>query len=309
MAELFRSRRHFKMADASRAGWGACCKTTKTGGPWTPQEKEKHINYLELLAVFLALKSFTCHSKRVHILLRVDNVTAIAFLNRMGGSHSQDLSDLSVCIWKWCLEREIFIHTEHLPRRENVRADWESRHVEDSSDWTLHRESFQLVESQLGPFSIDLFALRTNTQLPVYCSWSPDPAALAVDALSIVWTKHHAYMFPPFTLITRCLEKILLDRASAVLIAPVWHSQLWYSTLLKSLMDYPILLPSTQDILLGPEGQSHPLVLQGHLPLAAWPISGNPCILRDFQRELSNSSGNHGALHRVGVFLSLASVG
>ena len=107
---------------------------------------------------------------------------------------------------------------------------------------------------------------RTHSSQYTAVGVRPDPAALAVDALSIVWTKHHAYMFPPFTLITRCLEKILLDRASAVLIAPVWHSQLWYPTLLKSLMDYPILLPSTQEILLGPEGQSHPLVLQGHLP-------------------------------------------
>ena len=91
----------------------------------------------------------------------------------------------------------------------------------DSSDWMLKR-------ARLGPFSIDLFASWMNAQLPVYCSWCPDPAALAVDALSIPWENHHAYRFPPFAVIKRCLDKLRLEQASAVLIAPVYHNQLWH---------------------------------------------------------------------------------
>ena len=202
------------------AGWGAFCQGVRTGGQWTPLEKQKHINYLELLAASLALRSFLLNRRKLNILLQIDNVTAIAFLNRMGGTHSQELSDLSVEIWEWCLEK-IVLHAEHLPGKENVRADWESRHVWDSSDWMLERATFLQLESKLGPFSIDQFASRTNAQLPVHCSWCPDPAALAVDALSIPWENHHSYMFPPFALITRCLEKLRLEQASAVLIAPV----------------------------------------------------------------------------------------
>jgi len=286
--------------DASKSGWGAFCQGVTTGGPWIPLEKQRHINYLELFAAFLALKSFLSNRRKMSILLRMDNVTAIAFLNRMGGTHSQELSDLAVIIWQWCLEREIIIHAEHLPGKDNIRADWESRHVRDSSDWMLERDIFLQLEARLGPFSIDLFASRTNTQLPMYCSWRPDPAALAVDALSLPWGNHqaHMYMFPPFALITRCLEKVRLEQARAVLVAPVWHNQLWYPYLLKSLMDYPILLPPVQNILIGPEGESHPLVLQGHLPLAAWPISGDLSALRDFRRELSGLSGNHGELQQ-----------
>ena len=33
-----------------------------------------------------------------------DNVTAIAFINKMGGTHSQLLSNLAVEMWEWCLE-------------------------------------------------------------------------------------------------------------------------------------------------------------------------------------------------------------
>lgn len=78
-----------------------------------------------------------------------------------------------------------------------------------------------------------------------------------------------------------------------ILIALMWQSQLWYLSLLRSLVDLPIMPPPVQDILLNLEGQSHPLVGQGHLHLAAWlilfahrphtagHISGDTSTLRD----------------------------
>ena len=74
---------------------------------------------------FLSMKTFASDSQNQAILLRI-NVTAVAFVNRMGGTHSVLLSDLAVQIWRWCLERNIVIHAEHLPGRENVRTDWHS---------------------------------------------------------------------------------------------------------------------------------------------------------------------------------------
>ena len=162
-------------SDASMMGWGASCQDTPTGGPWTKEEKANSINYLELLAAFLALQSFASGKRSVRILLRIDNITAIAFLNRMGGPHSRLLSDLAIEVWEWCLRRDIIIHAEHLPGKENIRADWESRHTSDCSDWMLHRGVFLQLEETFGPFSVDLFASRTNAQLPIYCSWRADP--------------------------------------------------------------------------------------------------------------------------------------
>lgn len=285
-------------SDASLKGWGASCEGSNTGGPWTFQEKSHHINYLELLAAFLALKSFASRRRVTSILLRLDNVTAIAFINRMGGTHSRLLSDLAVKIWNWSIERGITIHAEHLPGRYNIRADWESRHTADSTDWRLQREIFLQLQAKVGPFTIDLFASRTNTQLSRYCSWRPDPEAVAVDALSIPWRDHYPYMFPPFALIPQCLNKLGKEEVSAILIAPVWSNQVWFPLILRSLVDYPILLPPLPDIVISPEGRTHPLVLEGHFPLAAWPVSGNPSAQRDFQRELSVSSGSHGDLRR-----------
>lgn len=70
-------------------------------------------------------------------------------------------------------------------------------------------------------------------------------------------------------------KEVRTEQTSPVLIAPVWQNRLWYSTLLQSLADYPILLPPVENILIGHESQNHALLMQGHLPLAAWPISGS----------------------------------
>ena len=46
-------------SDASMKGWGTILNNyTRTGGLWSPPEASHHINYLELLATFLAMKVF-----------------------------------------------------------------------------------------------------------------------------------------------------------------------------------------------------------------------------------------------------------
>ena len=51
------------------------------------------------------------------------------------------------------------------------------------------------------------------------------------------------YAFPPFSLIQRCLQKVIEDRAQVLLVAPVWMSRPWYPMLLDLLTDQPCLLP------------------------------------------------------------------
>ena len=72
-------------SDASTSGWGAYCNGQKTHGFWSEDELMLHINQLELLAVLFGLKSFASDYKSCEILLRVDNTTAIAYINKMGG--------------------------------------------------------------------------------------------------------------------------------------------------------------------------------------------------------------------------------
>ena len=75
------------MSDASSTGWGATCQNTSTGGSWTRQERMSHINILELKAAFLDLQTFAAQFSNGHILLLIDNTTAIAYINHKGGKH------------------------------------------------------------------------------------------------------------------------------------------------------------------------------------------------------------------------------
>ena len=90
--------------DASNEGWGAVYGKQTTGGLWASDEKRHHINYLELLAVFLGLKAFCSSHRDRHISLKIDNTTAVAVINHMGTSHSDHLNILCKEIWDWFIE-------------------------------------------------------------------------------------------------------------------------------------------------------------------------------------------------------------
>ncbi|XP_070564060.1 uncharacterized protein [Ptychodera flava] len=132
--------------------------------------------------------------------------------DRMGGTKSPTLVNLSKEMWQYSLAHKIYLTAEYLPGVNNVIADWESRHVTDSSDWQLDPQIFKLINKQMGNLEVDLFASRINHQLEKYISWRPDPGAMATDALQISWGHMKGYAFPPFTLIARCLSKIRKER-------------------------------------------------------------------------------------------------
>ncbi|XP_039310369.1 uncharacterized protein LOC105203938 [Solenopsis invicta] len=204
--------------DASLTGWGAVCNGTRTHGFWSPSEKQYHINYLELLAVFHALRCFASHMEGSEILLRVDNSTAISYVNRMGSVKFPTLSDLAREIWCWCSRRNIFIYASYIPSAQNFEADAESRIVSEETEWSLGEQYFDEIEAALGPFEIDLFASSINNKCRDFISWHPDPLAQAVDAFSMSWNQFYFYAFPPFLLILKALRKIITDRAEGVVV-------------------------------------------------------------------------------------------
>ncbi|XP_071789789.1 uncharacterized protein [Asterias amurensis] len=158
-------------SDTSTQGWGAHCGSTETGGRWSLTEKEHHINYLELLAAFLALQTFAVDRKNCHIMMRLDNSTAIAYIKHKGGTHTctSSLSHLAIKMWKWCMQREIILTAYHVPGIDNCIADYQSRVFVDRLEWVLHPQIFaQLCRHLQYRPTIDLFASRLHHQIPRY---------------------------------------------------------------------------------------------------------------------------------------------
>ena len=130
--------------DASLLGWGARCTNIQTGGLWSDEEGMMHINCLELLAGAFAVKAFRKASKDIHIRLRMDNTTAVSYINKMGVTHSHTLAKMAYSLWQWCLGRGIVLSAEHLPGSQNMFADRESRTFHSLAEWQLHKMVFSV---------------------------------------------------------------------------------------------------------------------------------------------------------------------
>ena len=277
--------------DASKTGWGAALENqprSGINGIWSQEESSQQINLLELRAAEFAVKTFTKNITQAHVHLKMDNIPALTYINKMGGTKSPLLHQTAKNLWSFCLEKKIQLTAEYLPGKKNTTADQLSRKYNDSSNWKLATEFFAQINHQWGPLEIDLFADRLNAQTKTYISWKPDPLALMTDAFLCPW-KEKCYAFPPFCLIGRCLAKVQREKTNLVLIAPIWQGQYWYPLLLNMLIDNPILLPSTQELLQTPTGEIHPLLANHSMQLAAWLVSGDIKKTWVFQKRLPSS--------------------
>ena len=289
-------------SDASKMGWGATFGNLSTNGRCSKQESDLHINVLELQATFLAIQAFLKNQSNLVVKLRLDNTTAVTYVNNQGGTRSPSLMLLTLELWNWCLQRNILITAEHLPGVSNVLADRESRTFIDSSDWKLQPE---IIQYFLKDREIDLFAKRLTNQLKSYVSWRPDSHAVATDAFSIDWSEMKGYAFPPFNLIPRTLMKVINDNANIVLVAPVWQTQHWWPLLLQLTVQLPVLLPASPTLLQDPSNPKAIHPMYPRLRLAVWTISNNSTQQQAFRTQLSafcprlhvNPPTNHMTVH------------
>ena len=84
-----------------------------------PVERHWHINCLEALTALHAVKCFVRDRKSITVLLRMDNTTAVAYVNKLGETVSVKLiintivRELWLC--NWCMNQDITLVAEHLP--------------------------------------------------------------------------------------------------------------------------------------------------------------------------------------------------
>ena len=172
--------------DASSHGWGAHVADRSAAGVWSVTQSSLHVNMLEMEAVAHALRAFQEFLKGSPVLLCTDNTTVACYLNKQGGARSSTLSLKAEEILLFCQRLNIQLIARHVPGKLNIVADALSRpHMVLNTEWTLiHSLLSPLWDMWFRPH-VDLFATQFNHRLPVYVSPVPDPAAWAVDALSI----------------------------------------------------------------------------------------------------------------------------
>eukprot|EP00794_Sanderia_malayensis_P004488 gene4488-5083_t len=118
----------------AQGGWGAATQGMTTGGAWTQQEKKLHINILEMMAAEMAIKTFTKGKNVKSIHLKVDNMTALHYILKMGGTKNMTLIAITKRIWEYLLANGITLTVEYIPSKLKKSADWESRNTQVSSE-------------------------------------------------------------------------------------------------------------------------------------------------------------------------------
>ena len=266
--------------DASDVGWGAHLGEEVTSGLWSREELALSINARELLAVERALLFFAPQISNCTVAVFADNSTAIAYLRNQGGTRSQLLNSISQRILLWAESLTVVLALQFIMGHNNVMADALSRPNQIlGSEWTLKAEVFQDLRKR-WPVSIDLLATSLNHQCCPYFPPFHDLNALGMDALLQNWNGWQAYVFPPWSFIPAVLKK--LRSSSGVLltiIAPYWPQRPWFPDLLDLVVDGPVALPLSHDLLRQPHFHRLHLGVSG-LSLHAWRLSSDLPDLR-----------------------------
>ncbi|KAL0172812.1 hypothetical protein M9458_033123, partial [Cirrhinus mrigala] len=163
------SRRIIVTTDASKTVWGAVCNGHAASGVWTGPRLLWHINCLELLTVFLALRRFRPLIQDKHVLVRSDNTATVAYISHQGGVRSFRMSQLVHHLLLCNKHRLRSLRATHIPG--------ESNRVADS---LLHPHRF-------GQAQVDLFASPESTHCQLWYGLTETP--LGIDALAHSWLR------------------------------------------------------------------------------------------------------------------------
>ena len=266
--------------DASLKGWGVFQHSNSFAqGRWSSSEANLHINYLELLAVFLGIRSLFKGFSPISLLVLCDNIPTVRYINFMGGTKSHFLCQLALDLWDYCLSHNIWLKAVYFRGSDNVNADRLSRFFSDNHDYFLSNSWFTRLHSHLDfCLEIDLFASRLHHHLPRYASLLPDPDAEFIDSFSFSWSGN-LYIFPPIVLLSRVINKFQSDNCQfGLLIAPSHPSSPILSSILDLCISPPISLPDAAVI----REPRHCKVSQ----MMAWSISCNPSLRKAYLKTL-----------------------
>jgi hypothetical protein len=93
-----------------------------------------------------------CLLNYLDVHLKMDNISALTHINKLGGTKSRPLTQITRSLWEFCLKKGIHLTAEYLPGSKNTIADSLSRHYEDSSNWHLDPQLFASLDKIWGPF-------------------------------------------------------------------------------------------------------------------------------------------------------------
>ncbi len=137
--------------DTSLTGWGAVMTGHPAHGLWSGRHITWHINCLEMLAVFRALKHFLQDLRNHHVLIRTDNTAVVSYINHQGRLRSHPIYKLAHQILVWSQHKFLLQRAVYIPGHLNIGADILSRQGPGPGEWRLHPEVKTLYHNVFLP--------------------------------------------------------------------------------------------------------------------------------------------------------------
>ena len=116
-------------SDASTEGWEATFESRTIAGRRKPEHENRHINWLEMEAVRITLQRNAVRWRGKVLRFLVDNSTTVAYVNKQGGTRSDEMNDLTRQVMNLAVKNRITVTAFHLAGERNVVADLLSRKI------------------------------------------------------------------------------------------------------------------------------------------------------------------------------------
>ncbi|KAA6372115.1 MAG: putative reverse transcriptase [Streblomastix strix] len=203
-------------------------------GTWNKRQVKLTSINREIKAITQGPRSFakTLKNSRVQSLaIRNDNSTAVFDIRKWIISISliKEIKQIHQTIEKLGIQIQI----THLPGVKNEIADALSR-LPRAGDYKLKEKIFRqtCLQMNLNP-TIDSFSQHFNNLLPRLMSTIRGQGEIAIDALNQTKKMELPWIHPPISLLPAVLKKIREEQMEAMIIAPLWPGQIWYTELVN----------------------------------------------------------------------------
>ena len=144
------------------------------------------------------------------------------------GSRDKLCDRITMKIYTLAAEHNIQLQISYVKSADNksnkVSREFNLKSVH--SEWTLSDINFTLcMAHSIHTPTIDMFASNDNKKFQQFMSWKPCINSIQVDSFVTSWTYIKGYLFPCFSMISRCVKTMYDDEVLHLCsVFPKWQT-------------------------------------------------------------------------------------
>ena len=180
--------------------------------------------------------------------VQIDNINASRILTV--GSCKKHLHDIALEILKFCLQKNIKLIPQWVPREQNQLADYLSK-INDTDNWGIDSITFSNLNKKYGPFTVDRFADDINKRVVTFNSKFYCPGTSAVDAFTENWQNENNWICPPVKLIGSVFKHMEICKCKGTVLLPLWESAFFWPLIYPDVNPFYIAYNNNNSIFSG----------------------------------------------------------